>query len=584
MKKTLTANISGTVFHIEEDAYEKLHRYLGTIRSRFSGSEGRDEIMADIEARIAELFQERLQGRQVVGIADVDHVIAVMGRPEDYADVADGESTTSPPPPHDERRRLFRDPEDCWVGGVFGGLAAYIGTDPLWMRIAFILLVIFGVGSPILIYIILWILIPQASSAADRLRMQGEPVTVDNLKRSFEEGADRFKRGAERMAQEADALGRKWGRGAGAAYGQHVRHGARQFAHSAAGAASKVVGAFTLVLGILLTLTLVGVLVGGGITLDRFSGLGNVGLYELSGVVFESHTLAFWGILCALLLLLIPALGLFIGGLRLLTGLRAPQWLGWALGTLWLVALLVVFITGLRLGNDFTHRQKLREEVVLVQPTGQTLHLGVGDMRGLGKDWKVEYDDGRVQWDMEGLMTTADSIHGAWAELDVTPSPDSLFHLVVERRANGRTGKMALARASHTGFTHVQHDSLLLLSPWVSMPRTDKLRAQHVRFEVQVPVGRAVHFDSGIGFMLDDVDNVTNTWDEDMVGRTWTMTSGGLSGSVTPDQIPDDLPAPPPTPAPDPGPASDPAPPAPSPAAKRTYSAPDLLTAIFRLT
>ncbi|MBV6403770.1 MAG: PspC domain-containing protein [Flavobacteriales bacterium] len=590
MKKTLTANISGTVFHIEEDAYDKLHRYLGTVRSRFSGSEGRDEIMADIEARIAELFQERLQGRQVVGIADVDHVIAVMGRPEDYADAGDGEGTTPPPPPPpaDGRRRLFRDPEDQWVGGVFGGLAAYIGTDPLWMRIAFILLVIFGVGSPILIYIILWILIPQASSAADRLMMQGEPVTVDNLKRSFEEGAERVKQGAERMAREADALGRRWGRGAGATYGRHVRHGAGQFARSAAGAASKAVGVLTLVLGAILTLTLVGVVVGGGsITLDRFSGLDGMRLFDLSDLVFDSASQAFWSVLCAVLLLLIPALGLFIGGLRLLTGLRAPQWLGWTLGTLWFVALMVVLVTGLRLGNDFMHRQKLREEVALTQPAGQTLHLGVGDMRGLSRDWKVAYNDGRVKWDMEGLMTTADSIHGAWAELDVTPSPDSLFHLLVEREANGRTSKMALARASHTGFTHVQHDSLLLLSPWVSMPKADKLRAQQVRFEVQVPVGRAVHFNSGIGFMLDDVDNVTNTWDEDMVGRTWTMTSGGLSGSVTPEQIPDDLPVPAPVPAPPataPAPAAEPGVTTPGPAAHRTYSAPDLLTAIFSLS
>lgn len=586
MKKTLTANISGTVFHIEEDAYDKLHRYLGTIRARFSGSEGRDEIMADIEARIAELFQERLQGRQVVGIADVDHVITVMGQPEDYADGAES-AGSAPPPPADGRRRLFRDPEDSWVGGVFGGLAAYIGTDPLWMRIAFILLVIFGVGSPILIYIILWILIPQASTAAERLMMQGEPVTVDNLKRSFEEGAERVKQGAERVAREADELGRRWSGEAGRTYGRVARNGVEQFARGAANVAARIIGVFALVLGAILTLALVGALIGGGtITLDHFSGLEGTGLFDLSAVVFDSAAHAFWGVLCAVLLLLIPAIGLFIGGLRLLTGLRAPQWLGWTLSTAWFVALMVVLVVGLRLGNDFKREQKLREEVAIAQPAGQTLFIGVNDMRGLGKDWRVAYDDGRVDWDMEGLMTTTDSIHGAWATLDVVPSPDSLFHLVVERRANGRTEKMALARASHTGFTHDQSDSLLLLSPWVDMPREDKLRAQRVRFEVQVPVGRAVHFNSGIGFMLDDVDNVTNTWDDDMVGRTWTMTSGGLSSSVTPEQVPDDLPAPAPAPAavPDPVTAPEPAVAQPTTSSLRTYSAPDLLTAVFRRT
>ena len=87
MKKTLTANVSGTVFHIEEDAYETLHRYLGNIRNQFAGTDGRDEIMADIEARIAELFTERLDGRrQVVSIDDVEHVIGIMGQPEDFSE------------------------------------------------------------------------------------------------------------------------------------------------------------------------------------------------------------------------------------------------------------------------------------------------------------------------------------------------------------------------------------------------------------------------------------------------------------------------------------------------------------------
>ena len=546
MKKTLTANISGTVFHIEEDAYDRLHRYLNTIRGQFTGTDGQEEIMADIESRIAELFTERLDGRrQVVSLDDVDHVIGIMGQPEDYTDGGQSTGGTPPPPPTDGRRRLFRDPSDTWVGGVFGGLAAYIGTDPLWMRIVFILLVIFGVGSPILIYLVLWILIPQATTAAERLMMQGEPVTVDNLKRSFEEGAERVKQGAERVAREADELGRRWSSDAGRKYAPQARNGVEYFARGAAAVAAKIIGVIALVLGAILTLSLVGALIGGGtITFDSLGGLEGTGIFDLSAVVFDSAAHAFWGVLCAVLLLLIPAIGLFIGGLRLLTGLCAPQWLGWTLSGAWFVSLMVVLVVGIGLGNDFKREQKLREEVVIAQPAGQTLFLDASDMRGLGKDWSLAYDDGRMAWDMEGLMTTTDSIHGAWAELDVTPSPDSLFHLVVERRANGRTEKMALARASHTGFTHVQRDSLLLFSPWVDMPKQDKLRAQRVRFEVQVPVGRAVHFNSGIGFMLDDVDNVTNTWDDDMVGRTWTMTTNGLSAGVRPEDVPDDLPTP----------------------------------------
>ena len=165
-------------------------------------------------------------------------------------------------------------------------------------------------------------------------------------------------------------------------------------------------------------------------------------------------------------------------------------------------------------------------------------------MRGLSHDVNMKYDDGRVKWDMDGLRLTPDSIHIAWAELDVKPSPDSLFHLLVHRRGHGRSDKMATARASHIQYNYTQQDSMVLFSPWVNVPAGDKLRAQYVRFVVQVPVGRAVHFQGGVGFLLDDVKNVTNTWDEDMVGRTWTMTSNGLSSSVRPEDVPENLPLP----------------------------------------
>ncbi|MCB0795518.1 MAG: PspC domain-containing protein, partial [Flavobacteriales bacterium] len=150
MKKTLTANISGAVFHIEEQAYERLNRYLDTIRAQFAGNAGRDEIMTDIESRIAELLSERLgSGRQVVTVEDVDHVIQVMGQPEDYL----GEDTFTDGPEgafHQSsgqarrHRRLFRDPDDKWVGGVLSGVANYFGFDPLILRIIYLVLLITG--------------------------------------------------------------------------------------------------------------------------------------------------------------------------------------------------------------------------------------------------------------------------------------------------------------------------------------------------------------------------------------------------------------------------------------------------------
>jgi phage shock protein PspC (stress-responsive transcriptional regulator) len=524
MKKTVTANIAGTVFHIEEDAFEQLQRYLGGIRANFSGSPGADEIMGDIESRIAELFTERLTGRSVVTSEDVAHIERVMGRPEDYAGEGAGAPAggdTTPPPAGPRYRRLFRHPDDKWAGGVLGGIAAYFNTDPLWFRIAFILLIILGVGSPLLIYFILWILVPPADTPAERLMMEGEPVTVDNLKRAFEEGA-------ERMGREADELGRRWSAKAsgasGAARGTFVKLVAGVF-----NVLARIVGLFALFIGGLITLALVAALIGGGtISMDEAVGLEGMGLFELGSVLFDSAWQAYWSMICAVLLVLIPGIVLFIWGLRATFKLKAPRWLNWSLATVWLICLLVVMALGGKLGNDFRRNAELREEAPITQPTGPILYLGVQDMRGLGQDWNMSYDDGRVDWDMEGFMTTADSMHGAWAELDVTRSPDSLYHLVVERSAYGRSEKQALARASHIRGLHVQQDSLLMFSTWVDIPGKDKLRGQQVRFEVQVPVGGSVHLNDGTGIMLDDVDNVTNTGDLEMPGRTWTMTPRGL--------------------------------------------------------
>jgi phage shock protein PspC (stress-responsive transcriptional regulator) len=581
MKKTLTANISGTVFHIEEDAYDRLHRYLNTIRSQFTGTDGREEIMADIESRIAELFTERLDGRrQVVSIDDVEHVIGIMGQPEDYMmgegaaneqRNAGGERSDKGPnwtmgdAGRRSGKRLFRDPEDKWVGGVLGGVGAYFNIDPLILRLIYLVFLFLGFG--IILYLILWIVVPKADSAADMLQMRGEPVTVDNIKRMFEEGAERFQQGARTVASEAEELGKRWSDPGKQPWNSNAGRDIEAGIKRLFTVIGKVVGVAFLVVGSIITVALLGALIGGGtITYDNLTGLGTTSLFDLGAVVFDHSSQAIWFIASLLLLAIIPAIGLLIGGLRLVTGAKTPQWVGWMLSIGWTAALIVALIIGSKVGNDFSSDQTTTDEVPLMQPAGETLFLDIHDMRGNGGDWSVKYDDGRVDWDMDGLKLTADSIHGAWAGLDVVQSPDSLYHLVVERRANGRTDKMALARASHTAFTYLQEDSLVRFSPWVDMPKADKLRAQSVKFVVQVPVGKAVHFKGGTGLLLDDVDNVSNTWDEEMVGRTWTMTRFGLNDKVGPEEVhneviaPADVPdaaAQPPAEAPEPPPAVD---------------------------
>lgn len=211
MKKTLTVNLNNTVYHIDEDAYSQLQDYLESLKDYFRNEEGADEILSDIEARIAELFKERMRfGMQIITVREVDEVVTIMGHPEDFASDSlnieeDGAGTqntessdpgTPPDPPVPEepvvkpRRRLFRDRDDAFLGGVASGLGYYTGVSVVLIRILFVLFT-FITGYGLLVYLILWICIPEAKTAAQKLEMRGEPVTIDNIKRFVTETISR---------------------------------------------------------------------------------------------------------------------------------------------------------------------------------------------------------------------------------------------------------------------------------------------------------------------------------------------------------------------------------------------------------
>ncbi len=194
MKKTLTINLSGTVFHIDEDAYRLLDNYLSNLRVHFRREADGEEIVRDMEQRIAELFTVRLhEGRQVITIEDVEEVIAQMGQPEEL----EGDASFASADEEQSRgsRRLYRDPDNKVFGGVASGIAAYQDWDVVWVRLAFLLLCIFVQGA-VLAYIIAWIIIPAANTATEKLEMQGKKINLENIGRTV---TDNFERATEKV-------------------------------------------------------------------------------------------------------------------------------------------------------------------------------------------------------------------------------------------------------------------------------------------------------------------------------------------------------------------------------------------------
>lgn len=188
MKKTLTVNLNGMVFHIDEDAYQQLHEYLNAVRASLDLSDDKDEIMADIEARIAELLTEEYSKYHTT-IATVEIVRTIMtrlGEPKDYAmdsSVEDTQENTR------TRRRYYRDAENAMLGGVAAGLAAFLGWDVVWIRLIFVGLILLGQGWPIFVYVLMWIIAKPALTVAQKLEMKGEPVTINTIQEGFNEMA-----------------------------------------------------------------------------------------------------------------------------------------------------------------------------------------------------------------------------------------------------------------------------------------------------------------------------------------------------------------------------------------------------------
>jgi phage shock protein PspC (stress-responsive transcriptional regulator) len=218
MNKTFNINLGGYPFAIDEDAYEYVQNYLAKIRKHFAASEGCDEILYDIEARMAELFQEHLKGKSIVSMKEVDEIVMIMGKPEDFGaePMDDSYSNNNGQQQNKSKwktnlgtaKRLFRDGEDKQIGGVCSGIAAYLGIeDPLWVRLGFAFSIMF-LGIPVFLYILLWIIVPVATTSGDKLSMRGEPATINNIAKVIEEEISDL---GTRINEWGNEINEEWG-------------------------------------------------------------------------------------------------------------------------------------------------------------------------------------------------------------------------------------------------------------------------------------------------------------------------------------------------------------------------------------
>jgi phage shock protein PspC (stress-responsive transcriptional regulator) len=387
MNKTISVNIAGFAFTIEELAYEKLSRYLESIKKNFQNESDCDEIMADIESRIAELFQEKLTDRkEVIVESDVEYVMSIMGQPEDYVseETADNFKTKDEPNPdqfaddyaeyisaeevgddynyrgNHNRKRLYRDEQGGTVGGVCAGLGWFFGIDPVLVRIGFILLTILG-GSGILLYIILWIVIPEARTTAEILEMQGEPVTLDSIKDHVQGMKSGIKDGAKDTRRKVKR-----------AVDSSVRAGSR-----VAESFSRFFGAVFILGGIFAMFVLIIILFGDTGLLPLVGSEQIEDLQTLLGILYPDGRagLVFF---CIVIATLIPIASLIYSGIKMLFKLQhKKKALGIIVGIIWFLAVGTLCLTGVELGMNFRNEVDIDYEVPVMVDSTNVLYVDV---------------------------------------------------------------------------------------------------------------------------------------------------------------------------------------------------------------
>jgi phage shock protein PspC (stress-responsive transcriptional regulator) len=519
MKKTFTINISGTVFHIEEDAYEVLQKYLINLKGHFGSEEEGKEILADIEARIAEIFTEKATDeRKVITLHWVEEVIETMGTPEDFVEEEsdDDEVFTST---SYRKRRLYRDPEHRVAGGVCGGLGAYFNMDPVILRIIFVVLTIITSGAAILAYIVLWIAVPKAITTAQRLEMRGQEATVKNIEKSIREEVKEVQESYKKFRQsDTYARGKKKMEGAGSvAY--HILKLLLKIA-------VVLVGVVLIIGGIIGLLGLISTIIIGQSIIQGMPLAWGPDIYfpDVLEYLVDEGTVRL-GVILIGFLAGIPMLAMLYIGSKLVFRYKSNNTVvGLGLTGVWLIALLALFIVSTSQLRNFRNESSVVESNALPCDTCQILYLQVAQdtLKGYAAQG----------WDLNQLKVMhikGEKLMVGSPRLDIEKSGGDDFVVMLRKISRGTSRETARDYASDVEYSFRLQDSVLIFDPYFFLKDEAKWRDQRLFITLKVPEGKLIYMDEQMVDIIYDVENVTNTWDRDMVGKYWEMKPDGLT-------------------------------------------------------
>ncbi|MDE3236603.1 MAG: PspC domain-containing protein [Bacteroidota bacterium] len=617
MKKVININFQGRVIPIEESAYDILKQYVESLRTFFANEEGRDEIINDIEGRIAELFGETLKkGATCIADDDVNRIIDSMGRPEDfegeeanvksqlgseekqqqsntqsqyeqkqnaYTDTASGPRrlyrdennkvlggvcsgvanyfnidpvvvrilflifffagglgfitylifwvvvpSSASKVIGSQRKRLFRDADDKVIGGVCSGLAQYFGISVWVPRLLFLipffsfvfrfghwgwwdfphfLSISFSPGS-VFFYIILWLVVPEAKTAADKLEMKGEKVDLNNIKTTVQSDLEGFSKRAEQWGKEFTQKSKEWGK----EFSQTVADKSKEFGSEAATAAkkhSRSLGDIIVMIFKIFAYFILGCVLFAIVSALFAFGVVMTGLIPAWSFFIGNgwQTILAWGTL--ILFIWVPVLGIVTYIIRRITGKRGSSTpIRFAFGGLWTIGWICVIFLVASVSEDFRYRNTpVEENVALAKPKVNSLEVRTDVGKYYDENWY------RIE---PFVSLDEDTAYVRNVRIRIVRAKNDSFAVTIVKLAKGYNRNYANEMASRINYDIHQQDSVLTLGKGIAINRNDKFRNQHVIITIAVPEGRKIMVNDNVGWddnvSVNFGSNDWNTW------------------------------------------------------------------------
>lgn len=486
MNRIITINLGGRAIQIEEDAYDSLRNYLQQLEQQFAGTENGKEIIDDIESRISDILAEKLkQGRVSINKSDIDDVVRLMGKPSDFGENEENKSYESSD--INTPKRLFRDADNRVIGGVCSGLANYLNLDVTVVRIIWLILFfIFGTGF--LIYIILWAVVPKATTTAEKLQMKGEAPNIENIKKSV----------ADEARKAMDSVNK-------AARSETVRNAA-QTGFDIFGKIIRGVLIFAAI--IISAVLLVGIVGVGGFVLFGWENIEINNFNYTTGLIegLFSSSATFWLVKVAIFCFaVLPMIAIAIRLTDFIFNRKrlVPPIVYQAMGVLWLVSLVGVVSIAIYTAGEFKREQSSYNEIQL----------------NVNSDTLI----------IESLPLAAEmNLSPLKANLNFENTPDKSMTLGIKKSARGRSEMAAADHIRNIEPSYLVEGNTIKLSPYINL-KNNPFRNQEIDYTIKVPEGTVIKFGTNTSELTKKTFRNTDVFSSELPGHTFIMNNGMLT-------------------------------------------------------